>query len=153
MIQARRFLMTRWMQFGAAAVCLALVSPAALPADNTKVLIGSWSGKATGPQGGPPTGDITVTIEKDPAGLKGTIVVKGSGTLQYSGQVSRIALTRGVFSATAVFKLGENPLEVEVTGPLKGKKIEGTFSVLTKGQKMGEGTFAITKDPARKPAK
>jgi hypothetical protein len=146
--------MRRWIRYWAAAVALLAVAAFTVnAADNPKVLIGSWSGRATGPQGGPPTGDITVTFERDPAGLKGTIVVKGAGTLQYSGQVSKITLHKGVFSGTAIFKLGENPLEVEVTGPLKGKKIEGTFSVMAKGQKMGDGTFAITKGTARKPAR
>mgnify|MGYP007042371977 FL=1 len=123
----------------------------AAAADNPKVLLGSWSGKATGPEGGPPTGNITVTFEREgPNTLKGKIVVKGSGGVEYSGQVSKISLKNKIFSATATFKLGENPLEAVVTGPLKGKTIEGTFAVVSKGQKMGEGTFTITKEPPPK---
>ncbi len=116
------------------------------PADSTRVLLGSWSGRAAGPQGGPPTGDITVTFEKDPAGVKGKILVKAQGGIQYTGDVSQVALKGGVFSAVATFKLGENPLEANVTGPLKGRKIEGSFNVTAKGQKLGDGTFSITKD-------
>ncbi len=131
-----------------ALACALLVSPAAFAADSTKILLGSWSGKATGPQGGPPTGDIAVIMEKGPAGMKGTITVKAPGGAQYSGQVENIALKNGLFSATATFKLGENPLEVKVSGPLKGKTIMGTFTVLSRGQKMGDGTFTITKGSA-----
>jgi len=124
------------------------------PAESTRVLLGSWNGRATGPQGGPPTGDITVTFEKDPAaGIKGKIVVKAQGGVQYSGQVSNVMLKNRIVSATAVFKLGENPLEANVTGPLKGKTIEGSFSVVSKGQKMGEGTFSITKETPAKSTK
>jgi hypothetical protein len=124
------------------------------PAESTKVLLGSWNGRATGPEGGPPTGDITVTFEKDPAvGIKGRITVKSQGGMQYSGQVSNVMLKNRIFSATAVFKLGENPLEANVTGPLKGKTIEGKFSVVSKGQKMGEGTFSITKETSTKTTK
>jgi hypothetical protein len=39
-------------------------------------------------------------------------------------------------------------LEVLVSGPLKGKTIQGTFVVSAKGQTLGEGTFSIAKDPA-----
>ena len=124
------------------------------PAESTKVLLGSWNGRATGPQGGPPTGDITVTFEKDPAvGIKGKITVKSQGGMQYSGQVSNVTLKNKVFSATAVFKLGENPLEANVAGPLKGKTIEGKFSVVSKDQKIGEGTFSITKETQAKSTK
>lgn len=123
----------------------------AVAADNPRVLLGVWSGKATGPKGGPPTGDITVTFEKDGPGIKGKIAVKGSGGGEYSGQVSEVQLKNKVFSALAVFKFGESPLEVRVTGPLKGRSIEGTFTVASKGQKMGDGTFAITKTPTPKP--
>jgi hypothetical protein len=136
-----------------AALCLQGVWLTAYSADSTKVLAGVWIGKATGPQGGPPTGALTVTFEKSGPGLKGTIVVKGSGGGEYSGQVSNIELKDKIFSALAVFKLGENPLEIRVSGPLKSKSIEGTFSVMSKGQKMGDGTFAITKSPTTKPAK
>lgn len=122
-------------------------------AESTRVLLGSWSGRATGPQGGPPTGNITVTFEKDGAATKGRIVVKGAGGGEYSGQISDVQLKKGIFSALAVFRFGENPLEVRVSGPLKGRSIEGTFAVVSKGQKMGDGTFAITKNPASKPAK
>ncbi len=137
---------SRLMMSGLA--CVLLISLAGFPADNTKVLLGTWSGKATGPQGGPPTGDIVVNIEKAPAGMKGTITVKAPGGAQYSGQVGNIALKGQIFSATAIFKLGENPLEAQVSGPLKGKTITGNFVVLSKGQKMGDGTFTITKNPA-----
>ncbi len=133
--------------------CLLCWGGAAVAADNPRVLLGVWNGKATGPKGGPPTGDITVTFEKDGAAIKGTIVVKGAGGGQYSGQVSDVQLKNKIFSALAAFKFGESPLEVQVTGPLKGKSIEGTFTVASKGQKMGDGTFSITKGPAPKPAK
>jgi len=36
-------------------------------------------------------------------------------------------------------------LEAPITSPLKGRAIEGTFTVFSKGQKLGEGTFQITK--------
>jgi hypothetical protein len=137
----------------AAVLCLHGAWLTAVPADSTKVLAGVWVGKATGPQGGPPTGAITVTFEKSGPRLTGTIVVKGSGGGEYSGQVSNIELKDKIFSAVAVFKFGENPLEIRVSGPLKGKSIEGTFSVLSRGQTMGDGTFAITKSPTAKPAK
>ncbi len=123
----------------------------AVAADNPRVLLGVWSGKASGPKGGPPTGGITVTFEKDGPGIKGKIAVKGSGGGEYSGQVSEVQLKNKVFTALAVFKFGESPLEVRVTGPLKGRSIEGTFTVTSKGQKMGDGTFAITKAAASKP--
>lgn len=125
------------------------------PAESTRILLGSWNGRATGPQGGPPTGDITVTFEKDPAvGIKGKILVKAQGGVQYSGQVSNVTLKNKIFSATAVFMLGENPLEAEVTGPLKANTIAGSFLVSSKGQKIGEGTFSIAKEaPAKKTRK
>ena len=105
-------------------------------AESTKFLIGSWSGKATGAGGGPPSGDIQVTFAKGEGGsLKGKIFVKGEGGLQYSGDMSDIT-----------FKLGENPLVATVTGPLKRNTIDGTFLVTSKGEKIGEGTFSITKD-------
>ncbi len=128
--------------------------PAAMAADSTRILLGSWSGRATGPQGGPPTGDITVVFERDPAaGISGKIFVKAQGGVQYSGMVSNIVLKNGIFTATAVFKLGENALEANVKGPLKGRTIEGGFSVTAKGQKMGEGTFTIAKEVSAKKAK
>jgi len=146
--------MKRLLWIGVAAtLCLHSLVLAAAPAESTKVLLGVWIGKATGPQGGPPTGDITVTFERNGSILKGRIVVKGSGGGEYSGQVSNIELNDKIFSAVAVFKLGENPLEIHVTGPLKGKTIDGTFSVTSKGQKMGDGTFVISKNPPAKPAK
>ena len=77
-------------------------------------------------------------------------MVKGSGGGGYSGLISEIRLKDRIFSALAVFKFGESPLEVHVSGPLKGRSIEGTFSVISKGQKMGDGTFAITKSTAAK---
>jgi hypothetical protein len=123
-----------------------------IPADNLKVLIGSWNGKATGPQGGPPTGDITVTFAKEGPEFTGKIVVKGAGGGEYSGQISEIRIKDKIFSALAVFRFGESPLEVRVSGPMKGRSIEGTFSVVSKGQKMGDGTFAMTKSAAA-PAK
>ncbi|HYK88754.1 MAG TPA: hypothetical protein VE398_08290, partial [Acidobacteriota bacterium] len=58
-----------------------------------------------------------------------------------------------IFSATVVFKFGETPLEAKVNGPVRGRTIEGTFSVNSKGQKMGEGTFSITKEPTAKAKK
>jgi hypothetical protein len=143
-----------------AAACLLIIlagfvlTANSAPAESTKVLLGSWNGRATGPQGGPPTGDIAVTFEKDPAvGIKGKIIVKAQGGVQYSGQISNVTLKNRIFSAAAVFKLGENPLEANVAGPLKGKTIEGKFSVVSKGQKMGEGTFSITKETPTKSTK
>lgn len=117
-------------------------------ADSTKVLLGSWSGKAMAPDGGPPSGDIQVTFVKGENGeLKGKLLVKAAGGLQYSGEVSNVKMNKKIVSATVTFKLGENPLEAVVSGPLKGKIIEGNFSVTSsKGEKIGEGTFAITKD-------
>lgn len=129
-------------------ICVLLASLAGLPADNTKVLVGSWSGKATGPQGGPPTGDIVLTIQKVPSGMKGTITVKAPGGAQYSGEVGNIVFKDRIFSATATFKLGENLLEAQVSGPMKGKTITGSFTVVSKGQKMGDGTFTVKKGPA-----
>jgi hypothetical protein len=132
-------------------VAVLLLATAALAADNAGALVGTWTGKATGPEGGPPTGDITVVFEKEGTGLKGTITVKGAGGLQYSGQVTNISLKKRLFSGTAIFRLGENPLQAEVSGPLKGKTIAGTFSVVVQGQKMGEGTFSITRESSSKP--
>ena len=126
---------------------------AAPPADNVKILLGSWSGKVTGPQGGPPTGDVVVTFEKSGNLIVGKILVKAPGGAQYSGQLSDITLRNKVFSATAVFKLGESFLETRVSGPLMGKTISGDFSVMAKGQKMGDGTFCITKEAATKSKK
>jgi hypothetical protein len=119
-------------------------------ADETKILLGVWAGKATGPDGAPPTGDITVTFSRDETRtLKGKIVIKAPGGLQYSGEISDITVQKKVFSGTAVFKLGENPLQAVVTGPLKGTTIQGTFSMMAKGEKIGEGTFNITKEPVK----
>jgi hypothetical protein len=119
-------------------------------ADETKILLGVWTGKATGPEGAPPTGDITVTFSRDETrALNGKIVIKAAGGLQYSGEISDITVRKKVFSGTAVFKLGENPLQAIVTGPLKGKTIQGTFSMMAKGEKIGEGTFSITKEPVK----
>ena len=118
-------------------------------ADNPRPLIGTWTGRATGPQGGPPTGDITVVFEKEGAGLKGSITVNAAGGVQYSGKVSEIELRDKVLTAKVAFQLGESLLEAVVTGPLKGKTIAGTFTVSAKGQKLGEGTFSITKGPAK----
>lgn len=127
-------------------VLLCVTWNSAPAADNPRPLIGTWSGRATGPQGGPPTGDLTVTLEAASGRMvKGTIAVSGQGGMEYSGTITEGKLDKGVFSATVVFKLGENPLEILVTGPLKGKKIAGTFTVSAKGQKMGDGTFAISK--------
>ena len=82
--------------------------------------------------------------------LKGKICdAKAPGGLQYSGEISDITVQKKVFSGTAVFKLGENPLQAVVTGPLKGKTIQGTFSMMAKGEKIGEGTFNITKEPVK----
>ena len=117
-------------------------------ADNPRSLVGNWSGKATGPQGTPPTGDILLVISRGAKSLEGKISVKGSGGGEYSGEVSDIRLEKGIFSATALFKLGELPLEIQVTGPVKGKSIEGTFTALSRGKKIGEGTFAVTRQPA-----
>jgi hypothetical protein len=131
---------------------LASASPISelVAADETKILLGVWAGKATGPDGAPPTGDITVTFSRDETrALKGKIVIKAAGGLQYSGEISDITVRKKVFSGTAVFKLGENPLQALVTGPIKGKTIQGTFSIMAKGEKIGEGTFNITKEPVK----
>ena len=115
--------------------------------DSTKILIGSWSGKATAPDGGPPSGDIQVTFVRGEDGvLKGKIRVKAEGGLEYGGDVSDIKFENRIVSAKAIFKLGESPLEASVSGPMKGKKIEGNFLVISKGEKIGQGTFSITKD-------
>jgi len=127
---------------------ISIVADEGLAADNTRILLGSWSGRATGPQGGPPTGDIVVTFVQGASGITGSIVVKAPGGGQYTGQVSMVSLKNKVFAATAIFKLGENPLETLVSGPLKGKTIQGTFSVSSKGQILGEGTFSITRSAA-----
>src|SRR5438876_12267670 len=64
-------------------------------AESTKVLIGSWSGKATGAGGGPPSGDIQVTFAKGEGGsLKGKISGKGEGGLNYSGKMSTITVRK-----------------------------------------------------------
>lgn len=123
----------------------------ALGADNPRPLIGSWTGRATAPDGGPPSGDIELTISRgENKALKGKLLVKAQGGLQYSGEVSNIALEKKIFSATAVFKLGENPIEANVKGPLKGTAIQGNFTVISKGEKIGEGTFNIQKLPPPK---
>jgi hypothetical protein len=120
-----------------------------LAVDDTKVLLGVWAGKASGPEGAPPTGDITVTFARDETRtLKGKIVIKAPGGLEYSGEITDVTFQKNVFSGTATFKLGENPLQATVTGPLKGKTIDGTFSIMAQGQKIGQGTFSITKEPA-----
>lgn len=123
----------------------AMVLAPAVSADNLKSLTGYWAGKATGPQGGPPTGDLDIVFEKSGSGLKGTVMVKGPGGLQYSGELSAISLKDGVFSATVSFKLGETPLAAQVRGPLAGKTIAGTFTVVSNGATMGDGTFSISK--------
>ncbi len=125
----------------------------AVPADNTKVLLGEWSGKVTGPQGGPPTGDVVVTFEKSGSVVSGKITVTAPGGAKYSGAISNVTLKNKIFSASVVFKLGETALETGVSGPLKGRTIAGDFSVMSKGQKMGDGTFSITKVSAAKPAR
>ena len=131
---------------------LCAVTASAVGADSTesaRVLLGTWSGKANGPDGGPPTGDITVTFSRGEKNqLKGKIQVKTPNGVEYSGEVSEIALLKRVFSANVTFKLGETPTVAAVTGPLAGRKISGTFSVTTNGQKMGDGTFSVTKEPA-----
>ena len=133
-------------------VCLLPYSLAG--AESTKFLLGSWSGKATGAGGGPPSGDIQITFARGHGGnLKGKILVKGEGGLQYSGDLSDITLKKKVVSAKATLNLGENPLVATVTGPLQRNTIEGTFLVTSKGEKIGEGTFSITKDSAVSPAK
>ena len=132
-------------------LALSVLTAAQARADNPKVLLGSWSGKAAGPQGAPPTGDITVVFEKDGAELKGTFIVLAPSGRQFSGKIGKAELKSKVLTATAVFQLGETPLEVEVSGPLKGKTIAGTFTVSAKGQKMGDGTFSITKGAPRPP--
>ena len=81
--------------------------------------------------------------------MKGKIVVKAPGGLQYSGEISDVTVQKKVFSGTATFKLGETLLQAVITGPLKGKTIDGTFAMMAKGQKIGEGTFSIAKEPAK----
>ncbi len=136
------------------ALIVAMPASGIRAADNTKILIGSWSGKATAPDGGPPSGNIEVDFTRGEDGvLKGKILVKAEGGLQYSGEVSDITFEKRIVSAKAIFKLGENPLEANVSGPLKGKTIQGSFYVVSKGERIGEGTFSITKNapvPAKK---
>jgi hypothetical protein len=139
--------MTRTRSLVAAAAML-IIFPL-LAAENPKFLLGSWTGKATGPQGGPPTGDLLIVFEKAGQTIKGAVTVKGAGGLQYSGELSSVTLKGGIFSANAVFKLGETPLEAQVRGPLKDRTIQGTFTVISKGEKMGEGTFSIAKSPGK----
>jgi hypothetical protein len=137
-----------------AIVLVCLVPYGLTGAESTKFLLGSWSGRATAADGGPPSGNIQVTFAKGEDGnLKGKILVKGEGGLQYSGDLSEITVKKKVVSAKATFKLGENPLVAAVTGPLKRNTIEGTFLVTSKGEKIGEGTFSITKDSAVSPTK
>jgi hypothetical protein len=139
-----------------ATACLLLTVIAAAPPgaavtnpESARLLVGTWTGKATGPDGGPPTGDIVVTFARAPkSGLTGKIVVKTPGGVEYSGVVSNIDVVKKVFSATVTFKLGENPTEAAVTGPVTGRTIAGTFSVTTGGQKIGEGSFSIKKESA-----
>lgn len=119
-------------------------------AQSSQALLGSWNGTASGPDGSPPTGAIRVTFEqKEGEPLKGKFAVKASEKLEYGGEVERISLKDQVMTAVAIFKLGENPLEVHITGPLKGNRIQGTFSVFAKGQKLGEGTFEIAREEVR----
>lgn len=129
--------------------------PAATASPETiRLLVGTWSGKATGPDGGPPTGDIVVTFSRAPkSGLTGKIVVKTSGGVEYSGVVSNIAVVKKVLSALVTFKLGEAPTEAAVNGPVAGRAIAGTFTVTTNGQKIGDGTFSIKKESAAAAAK
>ncbi len=129
-----------------AVLLLALLAIGATPADATRSLVGTWVGKATGPQGGPPTGELTIKFEKTSSGVSGTALVKGAGELHYSGTLSSIALKNHLFTAVATFKLGETPLEVRISGPMKARTIAGTFTVYSKGQKMGDGTFSVTKE-------
>jgi hypothetical protein len=130
---------------GRVALFLVVTCGPVCAADNPRALLGTWIGKASGPQGAPPTGDLTVTFKAQGSEIGGRMVVKGQGGNEYSGDVSGVSLRKGIFSGTATLKLGENPLTVEVSGPLKGKMIEGTFTVTLKGQKMGDGTFSIKK--------
>ncbi len=137
--------MTRFAGVTGIAVMMALMAPAL--ADDSSLLIGTWKGKATGPEGGPPSGDIVVAFERDQAGaVRGKMVVTAPGGIQYSGELDRIKLEKMVFSAWLVFKFGEAPLEVDIRGPLKGKTISGTFSVSSQGQKIGDGEFSITRE-------
>jgi hypothetical protein len=123
---------------------LLLVIPAL--ADNPRVLLGTWEGKATGPGGGPPTGEIAITFSRGKDGqVEGTIAVRGPGGSEYTGRMEKITLVERTLNALAVFKLGETPIEVQITGPLKGSAIQGTFTASTKGQELGQGTFSITK--------
>lgn len=123
---------------------LLLVLPAV--ADNPRVLIGTWAGKATGPGGGPPTGEIEVTFSRGKTGqLEGTIAVRAPGGSEYTGQMEKITLVERTLNVLAIFKLGETPIEVRITGPLKGTAIQGTFTATSKGQELGQGVFSITK--------
>lgn len=129
----------------AAVAALVVLLPAY--ADDPSILIGTWKGKATGPEGGPPSGEIVVVFAKDRAGaIKGKMVVTAPGGIQYSGELDRIRLEKMIFSAWLVFRFGENPLEVDISGPLKGRTIAGTFSVTSQGQKIGDGEFSLTKE-------
>jgi len=137
----------RASRIGVPAAILAVLLPV-IPAraDNPRVLIGTWAGKATGPGGGPPTGEIVITFSRGKEGkLEGTIAVRAPGGSEYTGQMEKITLVERTLTALAVFKLGETPIEVHITGPLKDSAIQGTFTASSKGQELGEGTFSITK--------
>jgi hypothetical protein len=126
---------------------------AVFPADTfasleaTEILIGTWIGKAAGPDGGPPTGDITVIFERDADGeLAGKLTVKApGGGFEYSGKVDNVELLNKELKARVVFSLGENPLEVTISGPVEDQSIRGKFTVISQGQPLGEGTFRISK--------
>ena len=116
-------------------------------ADDPAALLGSWSGRAAGPEGGPPTGDIVLEFSRDEnQALTGTVTVVAEGGVRYSGTLSQIQLEDRILTATATFQLGpEFVLEVVVKGPLEGASIKGTFVVASQGQTMGDGTFEIEK--------
>lgn len=131
------------------AVLLALslaAAPGLVMSQESDVLIGTWTGKATGPQGGPPTGDIAVTFEKSEGdGLTGTIVVIAPGGFQYSGKMDQIAVENNELMARAVFVLGENSLQAEIRGPIEKGRIEGGFTVSMQGETLGNGEFVLVK--------
>jgi len=134
------------VQLPARLVWCSMVFFAVAAADDPKALFGTWSGRASGPEGGPPTGEIEITIDMGPVNVPvGKITVKGPDGGSYSGSLEKILLEKNVLTATAVFKLGESALEAQVSGPLKSGTIKGTFTVASRGEVIGEGTFSIAR--------
>jgi hypothetical protein len=114
---------------------------------NGNDLIGTWAGRAAGPGGGPPTGDILVIFQKDgDEEVTGKITVTApGGSLEYSGKIDSVELEGGKLKARVIFPLGESAIEVHIRGPVEKQTIRGDFTVIAQGQPLGEGTFQISK--------